>query len=231
MKKEDKKTMKICNETISLLKNFSSVNPSIVLKKGSVISTLSNGKNILAEATISEKLPVDFAIYDLSEFLGAISLFDDPDFEFKDNHLIISSGKSKIKYFYGDPQGIVTKTKSISMPKAEITFEFEKDTCESLMKAAGVLQVPDLCVSSVGGEDAPMNLEVLDKKNASGNSFSVAVGKSSQKFKMFFRVENLKVIPGNYDVKISSQAISEFSSKTSKICYWISLEPDSVFGE
>ncbi|NMC87795.1 MAG: hypothetical protein GYA69_05130, partial [Candidatus Moranbacteria bacterium] len=125
--------MKLSGDTLTLLKNFSTINPSLIFKKGSVISTLSNGKNILATANIVEVFPMDFAIYDLSEFLGAVSLFTDPDFDFKEKYLVISSGSSKIKYFYADPSGIVSPTKGITMPECEISFEFTKEGYESLL--------------------------------------------------------------------------------------------------
>ena len=218
--------MKLSTETISVLKNFSTINANLMVKAGSSLSTMSAMKNIVAKADVSEEFPSDFAIYDLNEFLSALSLFGKPDLEFGNDFVIITEeGTSKsLKYWYSDPSVVTTPSKEISMPSTELTFNLSSDTLNEITKAAAVIGVPDMALS--GGK-----LMVTDKKNSTANAFetSLDVGDVAAEYKFWFKVENLKVMPGAYDVEVSSKKISHFTNTKLGVQYWIALEPESSF--
>jgi hypothetical protein len=218
--------MKLTNETISVLKNFSTINANLMVKAGSSLSTMSAMKNIVAKADVTEEFPSDFAIYDLNEFLSALSLFGKPDLEFNDDFVIITEeGTSKsLKYWYSDPSVVTTPSKEISMPSTELTFNLSSDTLNEITKAAAVIGVPDMALS--GGK-----LMVTDKKNSTANAYetSLDVGDIAAEYKFWFKVENLKVMPGAYDVEVSSKKISHFTNTKLGVQYWIALEPESSY--
>ena len=218
--------MKLSNETISVLKNFSTINANLMVKAGSSLSTMSAMKNIVAKADVTEEFPSDFAIYDLNEFLSALSLFGKPDLEFNDDFVIITEeGTSKsLKYWYSDPSVVTTPSKEISMPSTELTFNLSSDTINEITKAAAVIGVPDMALS--GGK-----LMVTDKKNSTANAYetSLDVGDVDAEYKFWFKVENLKVMPGAYDVEVSSKKISHFTNTKLGVQYWIALEPESSY--
>ena len=218
--------MKLSNETISVLKNFSTINANLMVKAGSSLSTMSAMKNIVAKADVTEEFPSDFAIYDLNEFLSALSLFGKPDLEFGNDFVIITEeGTSKsLKYWYSDPSVVTTPSKEISMPSTELTFNLSSDTLNEITKAAAVIGVPDMALS--GGK-----LMVTDKKNSTANAYetSLDVGDIAAEYKFWFKVENLKVMPGAYDVEVSSKKISHFTNTKLGVQYWIALEPESSY--
>ena len=218
--------MKLTTETISVLKNFSTINANLMVKSGSSLSTMSAMKNIVAKANVTEEFLSDFAIYDLNEFLSALSLFGKPDLEFNDDFVIITEeGTSKsLKYWFSDPSVVTTPSKEISMPSTELTFNLSSDTLNEITKAAAVIGVPDMALS--GGK-----LMVTDKKNSTANAYetSLDVGDVAAEYKFWFKVENLKVIPGTYDVEVSSKKISHFTNTTLGVQYWIALEPESSY--
>ena len=218
--------MKLSTETISVLKNFSTINANLMVKSGSSLSTMSAMKNIVAKADVTEEFPSDFAIYDLNEFLSALSLFGKPDLEFNDDFVIITEeGTSKsLKYWYSDPSVVTTPSKEISMPSTELTFNLSSDTLNEITKAAAVIGVPDMALA--GGK-----LMVTDKKNSTANAYetSLDVGDVDAEYKFWFKVENLKVMPGAYDVEVSSKKISHFTNTKLGVQYWIALEPESSY--
>ena len=218
--------MKLTTETISVLKNFSTINANLMVKAGSSLSTMSAMKNIVAKAELSEEFPTDFAIYDLNEFLSALSLFGKPDLEFGNDFVIITEeGTSKsLKYWFSDPSVVTTPSKEISMPSTELTFNLSSDTLNEITKAAAVIGVPDMALS--GGK-----LMVTDKKNSTANAYETAldVGNVEAEYKFWFKVENLKVMPGSYDVEVSSKKISHFTNTKLGVQYWIALEPESKY--
>ena len=218
--------MKLSTDTISVLKNFSTINANLMVKAGSSLSTMSAMKNIVAKADVSDEFPSDFAIYDLNEFLSALSLFGKPDLEFNNDFVIITEeGTSKsLKYWFSDPSVVTTPSKEISMPSTELTFNLSSDTLNEITKAAAVIGVPDMALS--GGK-----LMVTDKKNSTANAFetSLDVGDVAAEYKFWFKVENLKVMPGAYDVEVSSKKISHFTNTKLGVQYWIALEPESSF--
>ena len=221
--------MKLSESTLSLLKNFSTINQSILFKAGSKLRTISVMKNILAEATISEELPQDFGIYDLGQFLNGMGLHQSPELDFKeDNYVVIKEGKMRSKYFFADPNVIITPPeKAIELPSEDVTFELSTDQLDKLLKAAAIYQLPDLSV--VGGEGV-VKLVVRDKKNDTSNSFSIIVGETESEFSFNFKVENIKILPGTYGVVVSQKLLSRFSAKNYDLTYYIALEPDSTFG-
>jgi len=220
--------MKLSTETISVLKNFSTINANLMVKAGSSLSTMSAMKNIVAKADVSEKFLSDFAIYDLNEFLSALSLFGKPDLEFDDDFVTITEeGTSKsLKYWFSDPSVVTTPSKEISMPSTELTFNLSSDTLNEITKAAAVIGVPDMALS--GGK-----LMVTDKKNSTANAYETAldVGNVEAEYKFWFKVENLKVMPGAYDVEVSSKKISHFTNTKLGVQYWIALEPESSYND
>ena len=220
--------MKLSDKTLTLLKNFSSINHSILFKKGSSLRTISVMKNILAEATIEEELPKDFGIYDLNQFLNGLNLHQNAELDFdNDNYVFIREGKSRSKYFFADPNVIVTPPdKSISLPSEDVCFILDTKQLDKLLKAAAVYQLPDL---SVVGEAGVVKLVVRDKKNDTSNDFSVVVGETSEQFCGNFKVENLKILNGTYEVVISSKLLSRFTNTGYKLVYYIAMEPDSIF--
>ena len=221
--------MKLSDKTLSVLKNFSSINQSILFKKGNKLRTISVMKNILAEATVSEEFSKDFGIYDLSQFLNVnTTLFNSPELDFgNDGYVVIREGRSKQRFFFADPNVIVTPPdKEITLPSEDVSFELSTDQLDRLLKAAAISQLPDL---SAVGENGVVKLVVRDKKNDTSNDFAIVVGETDTEFSFNFKVENIKVLPGTYDVVVSQKLLSRFTSKNHDLTYYIALEPDSTF--
>ena len=221
--------MKLSEKTLTVLKNFAGINNSILVKEGNQLRTISVAKNILAEANIDEEFPRQFGVYDLNQFLNGLSLHQDPDLDFtEESYLNIREGKRRVKYFFADPQVIISPPdKQITLPSEDVHFELESSALDKLLKAAAVYQLPDLCVV---GEAGVVRIVVRDKKNDTSNSYSVDVGETDKEFSFNFKVENIKIIPGSYDVVVSSKLLSEFTNSTYNLKYYIALEPDSTFG-
>ena len=221
--------MKLSESTLSLLKNFSTINQSILFKKGNRLRTVSVMKNILAEATISEEFPRDFGIYDLNQYLNGLGLHNDPELDFaNEKYVVIKEGRSRSKYFFADPSCIVTPPEdSITLPTEDVSFELSTDQLDKLLKAAAIYQLPDL---SVEGGDGVVKVLVRDKKNDASNDFSIVVGETDKIFSFNFKVENIKILPGTYSVVCCQKNLSRFVSKTHDLTYFIALEPDSTFG-
>jgi len=227
--KLQEKTMKLSDNTLTILKNFAGINNSILVKEGNKLRTISVAKNILAEADIKEEFPRDFAIYDLNQFLNGLSLHADPDLDFKEeSYLSIREGKRRVKYFFADPNVIIAPPeKEINLPSQDVCFQLDSASLEKLVKAAAVYQLPDL---SAVGEAGVIKLVVRDKKNDTSNEYAIVVGETDQEFTFNFKVENIKIIPGAYDVVVSSKLLSQFTNTRYNLTYYIALEPDSTFG-
>ena len=228
--KLQEKNMQLSQKTLSLLKNFSGINQSILFKEGNKLRTISVMKNILAEVQVDEEFERDFGIYDLNQFLNAMSLYQDPQLDFKnDSYVTIREGKSRSKYFFADPAVIVTPPdKSITLPSEDVCFELNTQQLDKLLKAAAVYGVPDL---SVVGEAGVVKLVVRDKKNETSNEYSLVVGETTGTFTLNFNVENIKILPGSYEVVISRKLLSRVKSEDKKLTYYIALEPDSTYEE
>jgi len=217
--------MKLSKETVALFKNFAGINSNLLLKNGNKLATISGQKNVMADATVSETFP-DFGIYDLNEFLGAMSLFEDPELDFQDKYVSIKQGNMNIKFFAADSSVLTAPQKAITFPEAEINFNITADKLTMIQKTASVLRSPDV---SIVGDGSSITIVVGDKKNATGNSFSESVGTTDKKFKVNLKVENLKMLPGDYQVSISSKKISRFKSPNSDLVYYVAVEADSTF--
>jgi hypothetical protein len=222
--------MKLNQTTQDILKNFSEINTNILIKPGSELNTISTMKNILAKATINESFDSEFGIYDLNEFLSVVSSLDKPELTLQEKHLTISAegSRSKVKYFYSDPSVIVSPTKDVNMPESDVTFTLSESNLAQLRKMAAILSSPDLAL--VGTKGGDVVLKVCDKKNDTSNKFDIIVGENATaNYTFYFKVENLKMISGDYDVAVSSKSIAHFTNTKLPIEYWIALEPDSVF--
>jgi len=222
--------MNISQDTIALLKNYAAINSNIVIRSGNIIRTISPTMNIFCEATVSEEFPIDFGIYDLSKFLATISMFKDPNFEFEDTHVVISSkgSKSKVKYYYSDPEQLMKSDKKLKMPPSVVNFRLDGKDLVEMQKASAVLGCPDMELSRKGDR---LELRVLDRKDPTSHNYAMDVGDTDTDadFKFLFKVDALRMIPGNYDVMVSDKYVAEFRSEDGNKVYWISLESDSTY--
>lgn len=224
--------MKLSNETVAILKNFGAINQGILFKPGKTLKTVSSHKNILAEVSIKEDIPAEFGIYDLNNFLSVISLHkDDPSFEFDEKQVTIvgNKGRSKIKYRFTPSNMIVTPPeKQLTMPDAEIKFELTAEDFEWVMRAASVLSSPQVAIESDGKK---VSIVTLDLQNDSAHTDALEISEGNgNKFKMVFKTENItKLMPGSYDVFISSKGISHFKNKNVPLQYWVTTEAGSKF--
>ncbi len=218
--------MKLSENTFNVLKNFSGINQSISVKAGNTLRTISVAENIFAVAKVEEKFPQNFSIYDLNEFLGGMSLMKGADIEFGDeNYVRIKSNRSAIKYFFADSSLIKqAPEKEIQLPDEEVCFTLTENDLNSLQRAAAVYQLPDF---SVIGDGEEINIVARDKENDTSNTFSINVGKTADEFVLNLKVENLKLLKGDYDVVMSKRLISRFTHQSIPVTYWIALEPDS----
>jgi len=220
--------MQLSENTKEILKNFSEINPNLKINPGKELKTISTMKNILATAQVSEEFPQDISIYDLNEFLGVMSLFNKPTFAFDDKSLsIIEEGTStKSKYYFADASVLTVPQKDVKMPEAEVKFTLTETDLTKVKKAAAMLQLPDISISCKGSD---ILLSAIDKKNDTANNFSIKVGTSDKKFDFHFKTEHLKMLPGDYEISISSKLISNFKHKSKPIQYWVALENTSKY--
>ena len=224
--------MKINQNTLDILKNFSEINTNILIKPGTELSTISTMRNIFAKATIAEAFDSEFGIYDLNEFLAVVSSTNKPELKLEDKFMTISAegSKSKVKYFYSDPSVIVSPTKEVNMPEADVTFSLSQANLTQLQKMAAILKTPDLALEGTKGGN--IVLKVCDKKNDTSNNFDIVVGENATAdYTFYFKVENMKMLSGDYDVSVSSKSISHFQNTKLPIQYWIALEPDSTISK
>ena len=226
--------MKLSNETVTVLKNFSTINQNLVIKAGNKLSTMSAMKNIVASADVQEDFPQDFAIYDLNEFLAALSLFEKIDLDFKDDFVVITEGgdsRRALQYWYSDPSVVTHPKTDITMPDPDVQFQFASSTLAEVTKAASIIGAPDMVLEGTSKGNAV--LKVTDKKNATANDFKVGLSVDENTkdvpYKFWCKVENLKLIPGSYEVNVSSKKISHFSNTKAPVRYFIALEPESSY--
>jgi hypothetical protein len=218
--------MKISDKTFNVLKNFAGINPSIAVKAGNVLRTVSEQKNILAQATVDENFPKDFAIYELNQFLGLASLFEDGDFSFADNNVSISEGTNKSRYTYTDPSMVTQPPeKNLTLPSEEVKFNLAADDLKKVVNAANQLALPEVVVR---GKSGSVSLVATDTKNPTSNEFSHNLNVSTDaEFEFVFKVENFKMISADYSVTISSKGISHF--KGDAVEYWVATESGSSY--
>ena len=216
--------MRLSEQTVALLKNFSGINQNIQVKAGSKISTISAQKNILVSAEVPESFPSDFAIYDLNKLLGVMSLFQDPDLEIGDKTMKVGG---KVDYMFADPSMINSPPeKELCFPEAEVTFTLTKGDFSQVIKAASVLGLPHVCVE---GKDDKLSIVATDVNNSSSDEFKTELGETDKTFNMVFKIENLKLFSGDYNVEVTSKGISKFSHTSTNLQYFIATEADSKF--
>tara|TARA_Y100000004_G_scaffold196880_1_gene268540 strand:+ start:1146 stop:1811 length:666 start_codon:yes stop_codon:yes gene_type:complete len=219
--------MKISKQTFDVLKNFSEINENLLIKPGNKLQTISVMKNVLAEATVEETFDKEFAIYDLNSLLSVLSLYESPDVTLGDDFLTVSQGKSSSKFWYADPSLVVSPTKAITMPSAEVKVRITQSNYTDLLKASNIMQLPDVGLVSDGDT---INLIATDKKNQTSNQFNVEVAEGNgTKFNFYFKRENLRMIPGEYDLIISQKNISHWINANKNLQYWVALETDSKY--
>jgi hypothetical protein len=221
--------LKISKQTIELLKNFASINSNILVKPGNKIKTISNYKNVLAEATVEESFDIEFGIWDLNKFLGTVSLFESPTFEFNQKNVVIEGENgATVVYYYSEPKLLTTVNKELKMPEAVVQCEIKEEDFKEIQRAAGVLQLPDLKISSEGDK---INLTVHDRKDPSSNSWTFEVGDNAEDadFSFLFKVENMKMLSGDYNVEICKNSVAKFNNKAVDLSYWVAMEPDSTY--
>jgi hypothetical protein len=220
--------MKISKKTLDILKNFAAIRSSILVDPGNRLTTVSPARNIMAEAAIDEEFDTQFAIYDLNKFLGTISLFQNPEFDFGPKSVVISGANgASVEYFYSEPSLLNIQNKRITMPKSVVSFELKQSVFGELMKAASVMQLPDIFVRS--DDDGNIIIGATDKTQSTSNAYRMEVGKTDKSFNFKFKVENMKMMAGDYQVDITEKVVSKFTNKNSDLCYWIALESDSNY--
>lgn len=219
--------MELSKETLALVKNFASINGSLMLKQGNKLSTISEGKNIMADVTIAETLPMDFGIYDLNEFLNVVSLFPTTNLDFQEKYVLVSDGgTSRIKYFAAGEGVVKAAPASIKFPAADIMFTFDAAQLAMIQRTSSALKASDV---SIVGDGTTLKVLVSDKKNDTSNAYEVVIGQTDETFKANLKVENLKMLPNDYVVEISKKKISRFKHTASDLTYYIAVEADSEF--
>lgn len=225
--------MKLSPETLAILKNFASINESILFRQGNRIRTMKYpAKTILGEAIVPEIFPKDFAIYNLNQFLNAYSLLDNPDLDFSDEDdrfVLLKEGKRKIKFFFCNPEMINSPPdKTLTLPSEDVVFNLPAEHLEKILKARAICEAPDL---SVVGDGNQITLVVHNKENPSSNEYTLVVGETTNVFTFNLRIENILILKGSYDVTISKSKISKFQNTATDLVYYLPLEPDSEFQE
>ena len=219
--------MFLSSETVSVLKNLSTINQSILIKAGKRLRSMSVMKNILVEADITEVFERDVAIYDLNQFLNCLSLIPGAEIHLNEDSIEITDGTNSVDYRYSDPSVITAPPdKELNLPSEDVCVVLSEEHLDTVKKAAAVLQIPDV---SLIGDGETIFLTVRDKKNSGSNSYRIAVGETGDTFQFNLKVENLKLLPGDYDVIISSKNLAKFTSHSRAVTYFIAVEPDSTF--
>jgi len=224
--------MELSENTLNVLKNYSGINPNMMIRSGNVLKTISEARTVLSTAVVDANFPKDFGIYDLNEFMGVLSLVDTPRLKFEDEYVVVndSTGRSKVKYFYSSEDTLTTPQKDITMPETNVKFVLTNDTLNRLKKAASTLGHSEI---SISGKDGVLSLSVVDSQNMTSNAFSIDIDgefDNDATFNFILSTNNLKILPGDYTVEISKKLISQFSHTSLDVKYWIALEKTSTFG-
>lgn len=224
--------MELSENTLQILRNFSGINQNLLIKSGSNIKTISEARNVVATADVTENFEKDFGIYDLSEFIGVMGLVDTPSLKFEDDFVTVSdsSGRSKVKYFYAAEETLTSPAKDVNMPDGDVKFTLDNDTLNKLKKAASTLGHNEVSIKANNGV---LSLSIVENQNATSNAFSIDIDgefKQDAVFNFIISISNLKILPGDYDVEISSKLITQFKHKEIPLKYWIALEKTSTYG-
>ena len=219
--------MKLSENTVNVLRNFATINQGLVFKSGNTLRTVSKQQNVLAKATVTESFDKNFAIYDLNRFLAVLSSMNDPDLTVGTGNVKIASGTSKTTYGLSDETMVVSAPDNdISVQNAEVKFTLTKDNLAQVLKLSGVLGLPNIAVR---GNRKKISIAAVDVKNQDSDVFSVDVGDTDAEFQFIFVTENFKMIPGDYEVQISSKGVAHFKSKKDPLEYWIATEVGSKY--
>lgn len=218
--------MKISKETISVLKNYAAINSNLLIKEGSKLSTISTNKTVASSVSVAEQFPVEFGIYDLNAFLGALSLFNSPELEFNDKFVTIQEGNNKIKYFAAASTVLISPQKDIQFPESDITFTLPATLLDTILRTAGVLKASDV---SLIGNGETITLQIGDKKNDTSNTYETVVGETQSTFRANIKIENFKMMNSDYEVSISNKRVSRFKTVTGDLVYYVAVESDSTF--
>lgn len=228
--------MKLTDYTTQVLKNFSNINSNIVFQQGNTISTISEARNILSSATVDVDFPSTFGVYDLNEFLGVLNLVDEPEVKIEEKYAVIgdATGRSKIKYFFTDTDMLTAPnpnmlTKASAMDNFEVSFTLDQDTLNKIKRAASALGHTSVSVTASNGSIA---LTVFDPENTTSNTFTIELAGTyeSEDFNLILNIQNLKILPGDYNVGLSSKLMSRFTHTEKNVSYWIALEKTSTYG-
>lgn len=215
--------MRLSKETYNILKNFAAINSNILINPGNVLKTISSGKNIYVEAKVTEDFDVTVPIWDLNKFLGVVSMFNNPDLEFHDTHVIISNGRSSVTYYYSEPTLLTIPTRQLKMPDVLAKFDLDEKDLNEILKAASILQVSD--VRMIGGE-GKFKIVVDDASQSNTNSFEIVIDEnySGNDFEGTLDVSEIKFIPGSYTVELTDTVISKFTHNSIDISYFIAMK-------
>lgn len=216
--------MKLSKETVAILRNYATINGNLLIKPGNKLNTITASKAVYSSVTVKETFPNDFGVYDLSEFLGVLSLFNDPEIDFNDKYAVIKDGQQAFRFYSADASVLTAPTKELKLPPADVEFDLTADQINMFSKSAGVLRAQDLVFT---GSNGVLTASVCDKKNSTGNTYDVELGSTDATFKVYIRFENWKLIPGQYKAEISSKKIAKFTS--GDLQYVMALEGDSTF--
>ena len=224
--------MELSENTLQILRNFSGINQNLLIKPGSNIKTISEARNVVATADVTESFEKDFGIYDLNEFIGVMCLVDTPTLKFEDDFVTVSdsTGRSKVKYFYAAEETLTSPAKDVNMPDGDVKFTLDNDTLNKLKKAASTLGHNEV---SIKANDGILSLSIVENQNATSNAFSIDIDgefKQDAVFNFIISISNLKILPGDYEVEISSKLITQFKHKEMPLKYWIALEKTSTYG-
>ena len=224
--------MELSENTLQVLRNFSGINQNLLIKTGTNLKTISEARNVVATADVTESFEKDFGIYDLNEFIGVMGLVDTPTLKFDEDFVTVSdsTGRSKVKYFYAAEETLTSPTKDVTMPEADVKFTLDNSTLNKLKKAASTLGHSEV---SIKAKDGVLSLSVVENQNATSNAFSIDIDgefKQDAVFNFIISISNLKILPGDYEVEISSKLITQFKNKEIPLKYWIALEKSSTYG-
>jgi hypothetical protein len=223
--------MKLSDNTVDILKNFSAINPNMLFRPGSTISTIAEAKNIVASAQISEQIPAEFGIFDLTQFLSTISLLENPELEFTDSSVMVRDGNASIQYYYSSPDVLTVPNRTVNMPNADVVFNLSSDMISKIKRAASVLGHPTL---QILGSKGKITLQIVDLKNPTANKYTIVIDEKNacnEVFSFVMVIGNLKMMAGDYVVSVSSKLISHFKNTSTPVEYWIALEKTSTFGK
>lgn len=218
--------MKLSKDTLSVFKNFASINSNLSIKAGKTLVTMSTGKNIIAKADVAEEFPIDFGIYDLNEFLGTLSLFESPELEFTDKSVTIKEGKNSVKFFAANAQVLTPVPAMKAFPEPDIQFDLPQQMLSQIQRVASILKVADF---SISGDGNVITIAVGDKKNPTGTTFDSELGTTDKTFKVNLKVENLRMLATDYTVSIGGKKIARFQSTNNLLVYFVATELDSTF--